>query len=165
MQIRAATQQDLPDILAIYNDVIANSTAVYCDEPVPLTERQTWYENRMAQGYPVLVAEEQGRVIGYASFGDFRAFPGFRYTVEHSVHLTAECRGKGIGTALVAALLPIAREMGKHVMVAGIDAANQGSIRFHQRLGFTEVARMPEVGFKFGRWLDLVFMQRQLDQP
>jgi L-amino acid N-acyltransferase YncA len=165
MLIRAAVASDLAAILAIYNDVIEHSTAVYCDDPVSLSDREQWFAGRMQQGYPVLVAEVEGQVVGYASFGDFRGYPGFRYTVEHSVHLSATCRGQGIGSALLMALLPLARKLGKHVMVAGIDASNQGSIRFHQRLGFSEVGRMPEVGFKFGRWLDLVLMQRSLCEP
>jgi len=163
MLIRSATIEDLPAILEIYNDVICHSTAVYCDEPVDLEERQRWFLHRKEADFPVLVAEKQGNILGYASFGDFRAYPGFRYTVEHSVHLAAQSRGQGIGTTLVQALLPLAAKMGKHVMVAGVDAANLGSIRFHERLGFNEVGRMPEVGFKFGRWLDLVFLQRKLE--
>jgi phosphinothricin acetyltransferase len=162
MQIRPATPDDLPAILDIYNEVIRHSTAVYCDDPVDLAERQAWFAARQDKGYPVLVACDAGSVIGYASFGDFRSFPGYRYTVEHSVHIMPAARGKGIGAQLVNALLPLARKQGKHVMVGAIDAANEGSIRFHRRLGFVEVARMPEVGFKFDRWLDLVFMQRAL---
>lgn len=162
MLIRPAIAADLPAILAIYNDVIQHSTAVYCDDPVSLEDRQNWFAGRQAQGYPVLVAEQDGQVLGYASYGDFRGYPGFRHTVEHSVHLSAASRGQGIGSALVQALIPLAAAQGKHVMVAGIDAENQGSVRFHQRLGFSEVGRMPEVGYKFGRWLDLVLMQRLL---
>ncbi|TDR72495.1 GNAT family N-acetyltransferase [Paludibacterium purpuratum] len=162
MLIRAATHDDLPAILAIYNEVIRHSTAVYCDDQVPLSERQAWFETRRKMGYPILVAEQSDVVIGYASFGDFRSFPGYRYTVEHSVHLAPQARGQGVGSQLVNALLPLARDMGKHVMVGAVDAANEGSIRFHRRLGFDEVARMPEVGFKFGRWLDLVLLQKIL---
>lgn len=163
MLIRNAVPDDLPVILAIYNDVIKNSTAVYCDDPVSLEDRQAWYFAHQAQGYPVLVAEQQGVVVGYACFSDFRSYPGYRFTVEHSVHLAENYRGQGIGTKLVAALLPLASALGKHVMVAAIDAANLGSIRFHQRLGFKEVGRLPGVGYKFGRWLDLVFMQSTLE--
>lgn len=162
MIIREATPEDLPAILAIYNEVILTSTAVYCDDPVALEERTRWFEGRRAQGYPVLVAEAEGQIAGYASFGDFRTFPGYRFSVEHSVHLAPAFRGRGTGSALVEALLPHARALGKHVMIAAVDAANQGSIRFHERLGFKEVARMPEVGYKFGRWLDLVMLQKIL---
>ncbi len=162
MLIRDARSEDLPAILAIYNHIILTSTAVYCDTPVELAEREAWFAARRERGFPVLVAEQDGRVAGYASFGDFRTFPGFRHTVEHSVHLADDFRGQGIGSRLIEALIERARAAGKHVMVGGIDAANEGSLRFHQRLGFTEVARMPEVGTKFSHWLDLVFMQKML---
>ena len=160
--IRDATTADLPGILGIYNEVIATSTAVYADDPATLDDRRTWMEMRQAQGFPVLVAEHHGAVAGFASFGDFRAWPGYRFTVEHSVHVHRDRRGEGLGSALVAALIPRAEALGKHVMIAGVDAENTGSIRFHQRLGFAQVAHFREVGFKFGRWLDLVFLQRIL---
>jgi L-amino acid N-acyltransferase YncA len=163
MLIRAAQPGDLPAILAIYNEVILHSTAVYCDDPTTLEERQSWFAGRISKGFPVLVAEDQGSVIGYASFGDFRSFSGFRFTVEHSVHLAAGYRGKGIGSALVKALFPLAKAMNKHLMVAIVDAENQRSIDFHQRMGFAEVGRMPEVARKFDRWLEMVMMQRVID--
>lgn len=166
MDIRHATPDDLPGILAIYNDVIENSTAVYAFEAVSLESRAAWMAERQSRGFPVLVAIEHDEVVGFSSFGDWRgAFPGFRYTVEHSVHVRADQRGKGVGGQLVAALFPIARELGVHVMLGGIDADNAGSVRFHERLGFSEVARFPEVGYKFGRWLHLVFMQKFMDEP
>ncbi len=163
MPIRPATHADLAGILAIYNDVIATSTAVYADVPVTLASRVEWYEGRLKADYPVLVAAEGVEILGFSSFGDFRAFPGYRFTVEHSVHVAAAARGKGLGGELIKALLPIAKALGKHVILGGIDADNAGSIRFHEQLGFVRVAHMPQVGFKFGRWLDLVFMQKILD--
>jgi len=166
IEITNATPDDLPAILDIYNEVIANSTAVYSVAPTTLDERRTWFEARTRAGYPVLVAVGGDGVVGFASFGEFRgAWVGYRYSVEHSVHVRKDQRGHGIGTRLVQELLPLAHAMGKHVMIGGIDAANQGSIRMHERLGFVRVATMPEVGRKFGRWLDLVFMQRFLDEP
>ena len=166
MRVRAADPADLPGIVAIYNEVIATSTAVYALAPVTLAERTAWFEGRRAQDYPVLVAADGEDVLGFSSFGDWRgAWPGYRYTVEHSVHVGADRRGQGIGRQLVAALFPLAAHMGKHVMVGGIDADNAASIRFHQRLGCVPVAQFKEVGHKFGRWLDLVFMQRLLDEP
>jgi phosphinothricin acetyltransferase len=161
-QIDDAVEADVPDILAMYNDVIATSTAVYSELPVTLENRQEWFRARVAQGYPVLVARDDTGVIGYATFGDFRAWPGYRFTVEHSVHIRADRRGQGIGTRLMQALLPRARALGKHVMIGGIDADNAASIRMHERLGFERSAHMKEVGRKFDRWLDLVFMQRTL---
>ena len=164
--IRAATDADLPSILAIYNEVIATSTAVYASEPSTLDERRTWFSARRAQGFPVVVAVDGDEVLGFASFGEWRgAWRGYRYTVEHSVHVRHDVRGQGVGRALVEALFPIALGLGKHVMIGGIDAANHASIRFHARLGFERVASFREVGHKFGRWLDLIFMQRFLDPP
>jgi phosphinothricin acetyltransferase len=164
MPIRPATEADLPAITAIFNDVIATSTAIYADDPLTIEDRTAWFAQRRAVGYPVLVADD-GAVAGVASFGDFRAWPGFRHTVEHSVHIRADARGRGLGSALVGALFEPARALGKHVMIAGIDAANAGSIRMHERLGFQRGAVLREVGRKFGRWLDLEFMQKFLDEP
>ena len=163
MEIRDAGVDDLPDLLTIYNDVIATSTAIYTEQPTTLDDRVSWWRARVAQGYPVLVAADQGRVVGFASFGDFHAWPGYRFTVEHSVHVRADRRGTGVGTALMKPLLMRAAALGKHVIVAGVDADNQPSLRFHERLGFTRVAHFRQVGFKFGRWLDLIFLQRLLE--
>jgi phosphinothricin acetyltransferase len=159
-----AREEDLPGILFIFNDVIAHTTAVYREQPVTLEERESWMASRLSQGYPVLVARAAKEVLGFASFGEFRAWPCYRNTVEHTVHVRADARGQGIGRSLVAALLPRAQRLGKHVMVAGIDADNAVSRRLHERLGFNEVGRFQEVGRKFDRWLDLVFMQRLLDE-
>jgi len=173
MLIRPATQADLPGILGIYNEVIATTTAVFSELPVTLENRQTWWQERLAAGYPVLVAVgttaaadssgEGNGILGFASFGDFRSWPGYRHTVEHSVHVLATARGRGIGATLVQALFPHAAALGKHVMIAGVDAANLGSLRMHERLGFERVAHFREVGRKFDRWLDLVFLQRYVD--
>lgn len=163
MRIEDATDDDLPAVVAIYNEVIRTSTAIYREEPATLAERQAWNETRKTNGYPLLVARSaDGGVAGFATFGDFRAWPGYRYTVEHSVHVDERHRGQGVGTALMQVLLQRGAAIGKHVMVGGIDADNAGSIRMHQRLGFERSAHMKEVGWKFGRWLDLVFMQRTL---
>ncbi len=164
MPIRDAETGDLPQILAIYNEVIATSTARSNRPPSTLAERIEWFEQRRRRGFPVLVAAEGDRVLGFSSFGEFRgAFSGYRHSVEHSVHVGAGARGAGVGRQLVAALFPLAAAQGKHVMIGGIDAANDGSLRFHERLGFERVAHFREVGRKFGRWLDLVFVQRFLD--
>lgn len=160
--IRPAREADLDAILAIYNAVIASSTAVYTETPATLADRRDWLGARNGQGYPVLVAEDAGEVVGYASFGDFRPWPGYRHTVEHSVYIRGDQQGKGIGSALVTALFPLAAALDKHVMIAGIDAANEASLRMHARLGFVEAGRFREVGRKFDRWLDLVFLQRFL---
>lgn len=157
-----ATDGDLEGILAIFNDVIATSTSVFSEDPVSLENRLAWFADRRARGFPVLVVRDGSGVAGFGSFGDFRAWPGYRFTVEHTVHVRADRRGGGIGTALVQALVERARERGVHTMIAGVDAQNEGSLRLHQRLGFVECARIPQVGFKWGRWLDLVFLARIL---
>ena len=161
MDVRDATEADLAGILAIYNDVIATSTAIYAEEPVTIEDRAAWFRARRDQGYPVLVTEDETGITAFGSFGDFRAWPGYRFTVEHSVHVRADRRAHGIGAAIVAELLRRAAALKKHVMIAGIDADNIASIRLHERLGFEKVAHFREVGWKFGRWLDLVFMQRR----
>lgn len=162
LTVRDATESDLPAVLAIYNDVVATTTAVYRDDPATLEDRVAWWQDRVQQGFPVLVAVHANEVVGFASFGDFRAWPGYRFTVEHSVHVRADWRSRGVGHALMVPLLDRARAAGKHVMVAGVDADNAGSIRFHERLGFERAGHLREVGFKFGRRLDLVFLQRIL---
>jgi phosphinothricin acetyltransferase len=163
MTVRDARESDLTSILAIYNDVIQTSTAVYTETETTLEDRRAWWTERVGQGYPVIVSADDSGVCGFASFGDFRgAWRGYRHSVEHSVHVRADRRGHGIGTALVSELLRRAVLLRKHVMIAGIDAANDASIRFHHRLGFEAVGTFREVGYKFDRWLDLHFMQRML---
>jgi L-amino acid N-acyltransferase len=157
-----ASEADLEGLAAIYNDVIAHSTAVFTATPVSVDERRRWWQARIAQGYPVLVARDGQGVAGFASFGDFRAWPGYRFTVEHTLHVRADARGRGTGTQLLRALIERARSLGKHAMIAGVDADNAVSIRLHERLGFTRAGRLREVGYKFDRWLDLVFLQRAL---
>ena len=160
MQLRDALEGDLPGILEIYNEVIANTTAVYSEEPVSLAERLAWFNSRKAQTYPVIVAAEGAEILGFCSFGDFRAWPCYRYSVEQSVHVRADHRGRGVGRALLDAIVPRASAIGKHVLIAGIDADNLPSLKLHERAGFVPVAHFREVGRKFDRWLDLVFMQR-----
>lgn len=173
MIIRDAAEADVAAILAIYNQVLMTSAAIWRDEPVTLEDRLAWFHTQQGQGFPVLVAvddtspngtevDEPGPIVGYASFGSFRPWPGYYPTVEHSIHVADGSRGHGVGQMLLDGLTERATAMGKSVMVAGIDAANVGSIRFHERSGFREVARMEGIGRKFGKPLDLVLMQRNL---
>ena len=163
MSLRPATEADLPGILDIYNEVVAHSTAVYSEAPSTLEDRIAWFKARRESGYPVLVAEDEKGITGFATFGDFRPWPCYRHTVEHSVHIRHDVRGKGLGGQFIRAPLDEAASRGKHVMIGGIDASNAASIGLHEKLGFTKAGTLNEVGFKFGRWLDLVFMQRWLD--
>lgn len=161
--IRAAERRDVPGILAIYNDAVLHTTASYDDEPSTLAARLEWFEAKERAGLPLIVAETGTGIVGWSSFGPFRPWPGYRYTVEHSVYVAATQRGQGIGTVLLPPLIDRARALGLHAMIAGIDATNTPSLRLHRRLGFTQVAHLKEVGFKFDRWLDLVFMELLLD--
>jgi phosphinothricin acetyltransferase len=162
MLIRAATEADVPGILAIYNDAVLRTTAVWNETPSDLEGRLDWFRSRTGAGFPVVVAVEGTLVEGYASFGPFRPFEGYRGSVEHSVYVRAGARGRGLGRALMEALFPLARAMGKRVMIGGIDGSNEASLALHARLGFREVGRLPGVGEKFGDLLDLVFMQKEL---
>ncbi|HEU5297025.1 MAG TPA: GNAT family N-acetyltransferase [Burkholderiaceae bacterium] len=166
LTVRAAHADDVPAMTAIYNDVVAHSTAIYTTQPSTPAERSDWLNARTGAGFPVLAAERDGQLVGYASFAEFRgAWPGYLHSVEHSVYVRADGRRCGVGSALVRALFPLAAALDKHVMIGGIDATNEGSLRMHERLGFERVAHFREVGRKFGRWLDLVFVQRFLDAP
>lgn len=163
MNIRDAVEADMHAVTAIYNDAVLNTTAIWNDKIVDVANRLAWLADRARSGYPVLVAVDRGEVVGYASFGDWRAFDGYRHTVEHSVYVRNDQHGKGIGKALMLALIARARAIGKHVMVAGVEAGNAGSIRLHEKLGFENVGLLKQVGMKFGKWLDLAFLQLTLD--
>jgi L-amino acid N-acyltransferase len=157
--IADASPQDLLQILAIYNEVIRNSTAVFSESEYTPERGAAWFDAKVGSGFPFIVARDDSGVIGFASFGEFRAWPGYRYSVEHSVHVRSDRRGQRVGRALLIELTLRAAAMGKHVMIAGIEADNAASIAMHEKLGFINVGRFHEVGFKFGRWLDLVFLQ------
>ena len=160
MNIRDALETDLPALRDIFNDAVLHTTAIWMDDVVDLANRQAWFAARAQQGYPILVAENAtSEAVGYASFGDWRPFDGFCHTVEHSVYVRADQRGNGLGPQLMAALIERAKACGKHVMVAAIESGNAASIHLHERLGFVTTGQMPQVGRKFGRWLDLTFMQ------
>jgi L-amino acid N-acyltransferase len=164
MLIRDANPADAAGITDIYNDAVAHTTAIWNEQTVDVTNRQAWLADRNKAGYPVLVAVDgRDTVLGYASFGDWRAWDGYRHTVEHSVYVRGDQRGRGIGEALLRELMQRAQQIGKHVLVAGIEANNTASIKLHQKLGFQHAGHLHQVGTKFGRWLDLVFLQRILD--
>jgi phosphinothricin acetyltransferase len=159
MRIRDAVPTDFDEITAIYNEIVLNSTAIYSDSQATCQDRLAWRNQRLAQGYPVLVAEDGGKIAGFASLGEFRAWPGYRFTVEGTVHIRSGARGQGVGTQLLKALATRAKTLKKHSMIAGVDAENAGALRFLERFGFERVAYLPEVGWKFNRFLDLVLLQ------
>ena len=165
MHVRDAVKADFDQITAIYNEVLTNSTAIYNDRPATREERIAWWKARREQGYPVLVATVGGRIAGFAACGDFRPWPGYRFTVEGTVHIQSQSRGQGIGTALLKELVARAEALGKHTMIAGVDSENQASLRFLERFGFQRTACLREVGFKFGRFLNLVFLQYRITPP
>jgi L-amino acid N-acyltransferase len=162
MRIRDASNADVPAILAIYNDVVTNTTAIYDERISTLDERQAWVEARRRNGLPVLVAELDGEVVGFSSFGEWRSRWGYRHTVEHSVHVRADCRGRGYGRALIEALFPRAAALQMHMMIGHIDSAATASLRLHEKLGFTTVGTFREVGRLRGGWLSVVAMQRPI---
>lgn len=162
LTIRDATAADAAAICAIYNHAVRETTAIWNDVEVDAANRAAWLAERQGAGFAVLVAERAGAVLGYASYGPFRAFDGYRFTVENSVYVAGTARGAGVGRALMEALIARARQGGLHVMIAGIEAGNAASIRLHASLGFTEAGLLPQAGTKFGRWLDLLFMHLRL---
>jgi phosphinothricin acetyltransferase len=157
--IRPAGISDLAAILDIVNYSIIHTTANYNYEPQRLEDQFTWFEEKQSKNYPLLVADINGKAIGFSSYGKFREKIGYQFTVEHSVYVAEEHIGKGIGKLLLAKLIQIAKEQDYHTMIGGIDASNAASIAFHEKFGFTECGVIREAGFKFGRWLDLLFMQ------
>ena len=161
MRIRDATKSDVPAILGIYNDVVTNTTAIYDERPSTLDERQAWFEAR-SKNFPVLVGELNGDVVGFSTFGEWRSRWGYRFTVEHSVHVRADCRGKGFGRQLIEVLFPRAAAMNVHMMIAHIDSAAVASLRLHEKLGFKNVGTFREVGKMRGGWLSVVAMQKEI---
>lgn len=162
VQLRDATVDDLSGIMEIYNDAVLNTTAIWNDVLVDLENRKEWFAARKSRGFPVIVATLDGKVAGYASYGDWRAFDGYRHTREHSVYVHKDARGHGIGKKLMQALIDHAAGNDVHVLIAAIEAENIASIRLHESLGFRVVGRFSEVGTKFGRWLDLTCMELKL---
>src|SRR5687767_5967157 len=165
IDVRPAEDDDLPAVLDIYNHAITTTTAVFSYRPHTLEMRREWIEGKRAAGHPVVVADRAGEVVGFATYGPFRAWPAYKYTIEHSVYAAPHVRRSGVGRALMTALLERARQNEYHAVIAGIVADNVASLRLHESLGFVEVAHFREVGYKFGSWLDLKFLELLLDTP
>jgi len=161
--LRDAQLSDLEQITQIYNFAVEHTTAIWNDHKADIKNRQIWFEDRQKHNYPVLVSvDDHGLVLGFASFDDWRAFDGYRHTVEHSVYVDHNHYKKGIATALVRELMARARDLQKHVMIAAIESSNHSSVKLHEKLGFEKAGTLKEVGTKFDRWLDLTFMQKFL---
>jgi len=153
-------------ILDIYNEVIANSTAVYEYVPFDRAYIEKWFAEKRAGKFPVLGAiGASGALLGFASYGVFRARPAYKYTVEHSVYVHKDHRGKGVGDALLQEIIEAAKRQNYHVLVGGIDAENVASIKMHEKYGFVHSGTITQSGYKFGRWLDVAFYQLTLSTP
>lgn len=163
--IRLAKEADLPAILSIYNDVILNTTAVFEYKPHTLDMRKAWLDTKAKDGIPVFVAEENERILGLSTFGPFRAWAAYKYSVENSVYVAADQRGRGIAKLLLPPMINAAKEKQMHVIIASIEATNEASLHLHRSFGFEEVAHFKQVGYKFGRWLDLKFLELILSTP
>lgn len=163
--IRQAEESDLNDILEIYNDAILNTTALYTYKPKTLEDRKQWLRDQKKDGYPVFVWEENSRVAGFSTYGPFRAYPAFKYTIEHSVYVKNEYRGRGIGNVLLKEVIEDAIKREYATIVACIDSANDKSIKMHEKLGFEYSGNIKRAGYKFGKWLNLVFLQLNLPGP
>ncbi|MFI7009456.1 GNAT family N-acetyltransferase [Streptomyces sp. NPDC050145] len=162
--VRPARATDLPPVLAIRNHAIEHGTALWTDTPQTREEGAAWLGDHLERG-SAFVAEHAGAVVGFAVYGPWKAYSGFRHTVENSVYVAEGRHGLGIGSALLSALIASARAADLHVMIAGIEAGNAASIRLHERHGFEHAGTVREVGRKFDRWLDLTLMRLPLDEP
>lgn len=159
-------EQDAESMLGIFNYAILHTTALYEYKPRTLAVMQTWFANKAAGNFPVIgLKNAEGELLAFASFGTFRAFPAFKYTVEHSVYVHPDHHGKGLGRRMLEAIIGAAKRQQVHVLVGGIDAANAASIALHEKLGFVHSGTITQAGFKFGRWLDLAFYQLTLATP
>ena len=163
--IRPMEERDLPEVLDIYNDIILTNTAVYINEPQSFQEKKQWFEKCKMAGYPLLAFEEGGEVAGFATYSQFRPYPGYKHTMEHSVYVHKAHYQKGIATKLMRELIEIAEAQGVKTLVAGIDGNNKGSVKAHEKLGFEYAGTIKNAGTKFGQWLDLVFYQLHLTGP
>lgn len=166
MKVKICGRSYGEQILAILNDAIVNSTALYDYKPRTSAMMQTWFEAKEKGNYPVIgVVDESDQLLGFGSYGVFRAWPAYKYTVEHSIYVERSYRGKGIGNLLLSAIIDSARQQQYHNVIGGIDAENDASIRLHRRFGFELCGNIRHAGFKFNRWLDLHFYQLILETP
>ncbi len=165
-QLKSCTEKQLPEILAIYNEAILNSTALYDYKLRTMENMHSWYDDKIKGNYPVVGAfDENDNLLGFATYGMFRVRPAYKYTVEHSVYVRVDKRGEGIGKVLLHEIVRKAEEQDYHVLMGVIDAANENSIKLHEKEGFVFNGILKEVGYKFGKWLDVAFYQLTLKTP
>ena len=166
IRIRPAQREDCRGILEIYNDAVLTTTATYDYEPRTLGHRQAWFDDHKKTGLPIFVAlDGTGRIVGWSALNRYHDRMGYRFTSENSIYIAADQRGKGIGKLLLAPLIDSAKQIGLHVIIAVIDASNEPSIRLHAKFGFETVGLFKRVGYKFGRWLDVAYMELLLPEP
>ena len=164
MVIRPALRDDLPGILEIYNEAVLNTTATADYEPHTLEKRARWFDDHARTNLPIFIAEDAaGRVVGWSSLSAYHGRFGYRFSAENSVYVAADQRGQGIGKLLLPPLIEVGQQLGLHVIIASVDASNEASIRLHATCGFEYAGRLREVYCKFGRWLDVIYMERILN--
>ncbi|MEM1286439.1 MAG: N-acetyltransferase family protein [Pseudomonadota bacterium] len=161
--IRSANEADMPAVLAIHNSAVAETAAIWTETQVDLEDRLAWWKGQIANDLPVYVADVDGVCAGFATYGPYRPKEGYRFTQAVSIYIDTNYRRRGLAKALLEALEAHARTKDVHVLIGGIEAGNAASIALHAKLGFVETGRLPQVGWKFDRWLDLVLMQKILD--
>lgn len=159
MIIREALKEDLKVIREIWNHNIEETTVNFDYEPKSVKEVEEWFKTKNSQGFPVFVADQNGEVAGYASYGTFRGWEGYKYAVEHSIYTHNDFQRIGVGKALIEHMILDAKNEGYRTMIGCIDAKNINSIHFHHKFGFESVGKMKDIGFKFGKWLDCIFVQ------
>ncbi|EHD0837046.1 TPA: N-acetyltransferase [Staphylococcus pseudintermedius] len=160
--VRRATLNDLEAIMAIYNHAILHTATVYTYEPTHIEERRQWLAEKQRDGYPVFVYENEGTVLDFATYGPFRNWPAYQYTIEHSIYVSPDARRQGVASQLLTVVIEDATANGYQTIVAGIDDSNEGSLKLHEKMGFNYMGTLKKVGYKFERWLNLVFYQKQL---
>jgi phosphinothricin acetyltransferase len=164
--VRCEPKRHAEAILATFNDAILNSTALYDYKPRTMDTMAAWFDTKTKGKFPVIgIENDSGELMGFGSYGTFRAWPAYKYSVEHSVYVDARFRGQGVGKRLLQEIINAAQQQNYHVLVGGIDATNTVSIRLHESLGFVPCGTIKHAGFKFGRWLDLAFYQLILPTP
>jgi len=166
MELKPCTEQQLPEILDIFNDAILNSTALYDYKTRTLDMMQAWYADKQKGNFPIVGAfDEHNLLLGFSTYGMFRVRPAYKYSLEHSVYVRPDKRRQGLGKILLHEIIKKAEEQNYHVLVGVIDTSNTVSMKLHENEGFVLTGVMTEVGYKFGKWLDAAFYQLTLKTP